>query len=149
MPKWKRYREGKLSVFSLNFSSAGKGPFLASKVKYTPEGHFPVGEGGCGVSDMALPSLGSSLKHHSLIVRPILCKSSADIFGRQFKTFDSNNSSLSSVFYFQNVWPIKRKARYTFVLSHFIHFPCDYQIRSQLLFLILVNLQALAGGKKC
>ena len=35
---------------------------------------------------------------------------------------DSNNFTLSSMFSFQNVRPIKRKAVYTFVLVHiFIH----------------------------
>ena len=47
-------------VFSLNFSSAGKGQFTASKAKNAPEAHFPGrggggGEGGTGVRDMALP----------------------------------------------------------------------------------------------
>ena len=30
-------------MFSLNFSSAGKGPFIASKAKNVPELHFPGG----------------------------------------------------------------------------------------------------------
>ena len=34
-------------VFSLNFSSAGKGQFTASKAKNAPEAHFP-GRGGEG-----------------------------------------------------------------------------------------------------
>ena len=41
-------------VFSLNFSSAGKGPFMASKAKNM---HFPGG--GSGVRGMALPLLGN------------------------------------------------------------------------------------------
>ena len=52
------------AVFSLNFSSAGKGPFMAGKAKNAPEAHFPggnVGGGGGGkgseVRDMFLPSL--------------------------------------------------------------------------------------------
>ena len=37
--------------------------------------------------------------------------------------FDCNNFILSSMFFFQNVWPIKRKAVYTLVLFQiFIHF---------------------------
>ena len=47
-------------VFSLNFSSAGKGPFMASKAKNM---HFPGagggGEWGSGVRGMALPFLGN------------------------------------------------------------------------------------------
>ena len=47
-------------VSSLNFSSAGKGQFMASKAKNAPEAHFPgkgggEREGGTGVRDMALP----------------------------------------------------------------------------------------------
>ena len=43
-----------ISVFSLNFSSAGKGPFMASKAKNMPQRcTFPRGEGGSGVRDMA------------------------------------------------------------------------------------------------
>ena len=45
-----------VAVFSLKFSSAGKGPFMASKAKnYVPEVHFPGGKGGSGVEDMAHP----------------------------------------------------------------------------------------------
>ena len=69
---------------------------------YVPEVHIPVGVGGGG---------------------PILWKSAIVIFRQQFETFDSNTFTLSSVFSFQNAWPIKRKAVYTLVLFHiFIHF---------------------------
>ena len=85
--------------------------------KYTPKVHFLVG----GRRDMARPRLEiqelSSLKCHSLILTPILHKSAVVIFRQQLKTFDSNNFTLSSVFSFQNVWPIKTKAVYTLVLS--------------------------------
>ena len=44
------------AVFSLNFSSAGKGPFMASKVKVCPRGTLSWWrEGGSGVRDMAPP----------------------------------------------------------------------------------------------
>ena len=43
------------SVFSLNFSSAGKGPFMASNAKICPRGALFLGEGGIGVRDMAPP----------------------------------------------------------------------------------------------
>ena len=33
------------TVFSLKFSSAGKGPFMASKAKNAPKGHVPGGGG--------------------------------------------------------------------------------------------------------
>ena len=68
----------------------------------------------------------SSLKLHSLILGPIFCKSAIVIFRQPFKMFDSNNFTLSSMFSFQNAWPIKRKAVYTFSLVHFhmfIQFP--------------------------
>ena len=63
------------TVFSLNFSSAGEGPFMAGKAKNAPEANFPRGNGrqggGSEVRDMTLPSQGNlgakSLKCHSLI----------------------------------------------------------------------------------
>ena len=66
----------------------------------------------------------SSLKRHSLILRPLLRKSAVVIFRQQFKPFDPNNFTLSSMFSFQNVWHIRRKAVYTLILFHktFIHF---------------------------
>ena len=54
---WKQTNSGH-TLFSLNFSSAGKGPFLASKVKKCVlEGHFPCGEGGSRMRDMPSTSL--------------------------------------------------------------------------------------------
>ena len=49
------------TVFSLNFSSAGEGPFMAGKAKNAPEANFPRGNGrqgggGSEVRDMTLPS---------------------------------------------------------------------------------------------
>ena len=68
---------------------------------------------------------------------------------RQFKTFDPNKFSLSSVFSFQNVWPIK-KAIYTLLLFHIIirSFPWTTCLFFKT-YVILVNLQAVVGGKKC
>ena len=63
---------------------------MGSKAKkYAPEVHFS-GERGSG----------SSLKPHSLIFRPILRKSAIVIFRQQFKTFDSNNFTLSPMLSF-------------------------------------------------
>ena len=46
-------------AFSLNFSSVGKGPFMDGKAKNI---YFSMrGEGGSGVRDMDLPSLGNFL----------------------------------------------------------------------------------------
>ena len=105
---------------------------------------------------MAPPSLGNlgakfSEKCHSLTLRPTLLKSAIVIFRQKFKMFDSNNfTSQSSMFSFQNACPINRKAVYTFPYV-FIH-PCENRIRSQLplflLFVISVNIQAVAGGIK-
>ena len=36
---------------------------------------------------------------------------------RQFKTLNSNNFTPSSMFSFQNAWPTKRKALYTYIYS--------------------------------
>ena len=79
-------------------------------------------------------------------------------FTQQFRMIDSNNFTLSSMFSFQNAWPIKRKPEYTLLLFHiFSHFlgACENWTGPQLanflkvLSLILVNLQAMSGGKKC
>ena len=59
------------------------------------------GVGSSGVRDMAPPREElSSLKHHSLILRPILRKLAIVIFRQQLKTFDPNNFTLSSMFFF-------------------------------------------------
>ena len=46
-------------VFSLNFSSAGKGPFMAGKAKNINQSCTFLGAGGSGVQDMALPLKGN------------------------------------------------------------------------------------------
>ena len=55
-----RHPEENVNVqcLSLNFSSAGKGPFLTGKAKNICQRHTFLGEGGGGVRDMALSSLG-------------------------------------------------------------------------------------------
>ena len=133
-------------MFSLKFRSAGKGPFMAGKEKNTHQ-RCTILVGG----DMARPRLEiqelSSLKCHSLILTPISRKPAIVIFRQQLKTFDSNNFALSSMFSFQNVWPIKTKAVYTSVLFHiFFHFLVKIGSDHNL---ILVNLQAVSGSKKC
>ena len=61
-----------LEVFSLHFSSAGKGPFMAGKAnKCMPEAHFPGGKWSEGHS---------SVKCHSLLLRLILRKTAVVIF---------------------------------------------------------------------
>ena len=77
-----------VAVFSLTFSSAGKGPFMASKAKKIyMRWHFPGGKGDSGVEDMAHPRWEiqelSSLKRCSPILRPILHKSAVVIFKQQ------------------------------------------------------------------
>ena len=122
------------TVFSLKFRSAGKGPFMAGKAKNIHQRCTFLVE---GRRDMARPYLEiqelSSLKCHSLILTPIFHKSVVVIFRQQLKTFDSKNFTLSSMFSFQNEWPIKTKAVHTLVLFHkYIHsFPCENKIRSQ------------------
>ena len=105
---------------------------------------FLGGQGGSGVQDVTPPLLKNKganklSKRHSLIFSPILCKSAIVTFTQRLKRIDSNNFTLSSMFSsmfsFQNVWPIKRKAVHTLVLFHiFIHFlvACKNRIRSQL-----------------
>ena len=45
-----------LAVFSLNFSSAGRGLFLTGKATNIYQRHTFLGEGGSEVRDMAPPS---------------------------------------------------------------------------------------------
>ena len=122
--------------------------FMASQAKNIHQRcTFLVG----GRRDMARPCLEiqelSSLKCHYLILTPISRKPAIVIFRQQLKTFDSNNFTLSSMFSFQNVCPIKTKAVYTSVLFHiFFHFLVKKGSDHNL---ILVNLQAVASSKKC
>ena len=61
----------------------------------------------------------SSLKRHSLILRPILCKSNA-IFRQQFQKFDSNNfTSVSNVLFLKCV-AHKRKSCLLYIFIHFL-----------------------------
>ena len=61
------------------------------------EGHFPEGEEGSGVRVVAPPQEElSTLKLHSIILRPILCKSAVVIFGQPSKLFDSNSNNIIS-----------------------------------------------------
>ena len=68
------FTRGVNSVFSLNSSSTGKGPFMAGKAENMPQRYTFQGGGGgggkewsSGVRDMAPPLEElSSLKHHSL-----------------------------------------------------------------------------------
>ena len=77
------------------------------------------------------------LKHHFLILRPKLCKSAVVVYRQQFKTFNSNNFTLSSTFSVQNTWPIKINAVYTLLLFHIIHsFSCENRIGSQLAYFL-------------
>ena len=46
-------------MFSLNFNSAGKGPFIAGKAKNVQQKCTFLGAGGSGVWDMAPPLLGN------------------------------------------------------------------------------------------
>ena len=106
------------TVFSLNFSSAGKGPFMASETKKNVlEAHFPGGGEGVVERGTWLQSHCeiwglSSLKHHSLIYPNQLLLTLV----KQFKMFDSNNLTLSSMLSFQNAWPLCI-LRYTSIYS--------------------------------
>ena len=73
------------TVFSLNFSSAGKGPFMASETKNSVlEAHFPGGGGGGGrgkgaMATIPLGKLGTKFPETSF---PHLPKSAAVNFGK-------------------------------------------------------------------
>ena len=102
-------------MFSLNFSLAGKGPFIAVKAKkICARGALSWEEGGSGVHGKFRSYSKfseTSFPHFKTLL--ILCKSAVVTF-TQFKTIDSNDFTLSSMFSFQNAWPInRRKAVYT------------------------------------
>ena len=72
--------------------------------------------------DMARPSLRNFRAKFSEMSFPLIQQIGHCFLRQQFKMFDSNNFTLSSMHSFQNVWPIKRKAVYTLLLFHiFIH----------------------------
>ena len=123
------------AVFSLNFSSAGKGRLMAGKAQDMCQ-RGGRGEGGGGIVECGT-WLGPCceilelrfLRRHSLYFKQIGCC----FFRQQFKMFDSNNFTLSSMHSFQNAWPIKRKAAYTLVLFDiFIYLLSENRIGSQL-----------------
>ena len=137
-------------MFSLNFSSASKGSFIAGKAKNMyHRGALFQRQAGSGVRDMGPPLLGNLGAKFSETSFPhcktyfYLRKSAVATFTQQFKTIDSNNFTLPSMFSFQNAWSKKRKAVYTLVLFYiFIHFleACENQIGSQLLYFLKVLL---------
>ena len=144
------YTNGRLPVFSLNLSSAGKGSFMAGKAKNIFQRCTFLGGRGavewgtwfqtcCEILDLLRPTG--------------ILRKSAIIFRQQFKTFDSNNFTLSSTLSFHNVWPIKRKAVYILVHFHIsIYYldeiDCNLQIFQNNLF-NLSKSSSSWGGKNC
>ena len=129
-----------IAVFSLNFSSAVKGPFIAARAKkYAPEVHFPGGRGvvECGTWPHPCWKFRSQVLWNVIpsfwdlfYANQLLCP-----LQNNLTIIDTNNFTLFSMLSFQNAWAIKRKAVYTLVLFHIsIHFlvECEYQIGSQL-----------------
>ena len=111
------------SLFSLNFSSACQGPFMASKTKNMCH---------------RLRNLGTKFSETSFPLKTYSTQIGRCYHLRQhFKTFDSNNSTLSSMIF----------STFSSIL---IHFPCENRIGSDhnfsfenLLFLILVTFKGL------
>ena len=130
------YTNGRLPVFSLNLSSAGKGPFMAGKAKNMCQRRTFLGL--------------SSLKRHSLILRPILRKS-AVIFRQQLKTFDSNNFTFFNALFPQCVAHKEKSCAYFITLPYIYLLPWSDRISTCIFFkvtyLILVSFQAVAGSK--
>ena len=142
-----------LSAFSLDFSSAGKGPFIAGKAINM----CTLSWGGvvewrtwlpprCEIKEL------SSLKHHSPSFE-VLFHANQPLLS-QFKTFDSNNCTLSSNALFPKCVAHKKKACVYFSTLPCIHsLPWSDWITTYVFFKttysILVNLTAVAGGKKC
>ena len=86
--------------------------------------HFPKGggggEGGVGQwSERHGSTLGGAKFFETSFPHfKTSCTQIVVIFRQQYKTFDPNNFTLSSMFSFQNAWPIKRKAVYNLLLFH-------------------------------
>ena len=102
------------SVLPIYFSSAGKGPFMAIKAKkkkYVPEVHSPGGRGVVeNVENLGAKFSETSFHHFKTLFMQI---GHCYLYTTIIKTIDSNNFTLSSMFSFQNAWPIKsRKAVY-------------------------------------
>ena len=98
-----------LSVFSLNFSSAGKDHSQSVKEKICARGALSWGRGSSGVRDVAPPSLGQlgakffemlfpHFKTYFMQISHCYLWTTIYFFCR---TFDSNNFTLSSMFSFQ------------------------------------------------
>ena len=98
-------------VFSLNFSSAGNWRFMAGKPQDTFLGGGGMVEWGTWLGPCCKILELSSLKCHSLYFKQI----GHCFLRQQFKMFDSNNFTQSSMRSFQNVWPIKRKVVFSFI----------------------------------
>ena len=97
------------AVFSLNFSSAGKGPFMDGKAKNI---YFSK-RGGGGAVEWGTWTRPHWEIFYSHILRPILRKSAVVIFRKQIKTFDSNNFTMSP-----KCMSLKRKAAYTVLVQN-------------------------------
>ena len=121
-------------MFSLNFSSAGKGRFMAGKAQDMCQRHTLMGGRGvvewgtwlgpcCEILEL------SPLKGHSL---NILSKLAILFFIQQFKMFDSNNFTPSSMRSFQNSWPTKKSCVYLSNFPYIHSFTCENRIGSQL-----------------
>ena len=97
-------------MFSLNVSSAGKGPFMDSKAKNI---YFSKRGGGGGTVEWGTWTRLHWEIFYSHILRPILRKSAVVIFRKQIKTFDSNNFTMSP-----KCMSLKRKAAYTVLVQN-------------------------------
>ena len=93
-------------VFSLNFSSAGKGPFMDGKAKniyFSKRGWGGGGGGAVEGGTWTPPSLGNFfIPIFKDLFMQICCRV---IFRQQIKTFDSNNFTMSLMSSFQNACP--------------------------------------------
>ena len=110
--------------------------------------------GGSGVRDMAPLLLGNLKAKFSetsfLPFKTYLRKSAIFILRQQFKMCNSNNFTPSSMFSLQNAWPRKKEVVLFHIMFKIIYsFLYKNRIGLQLTYFILVNPQAVAGGKKC
>ena len=135
-------------MFCLNFSSAGEGPFIAGKAKNVHQRCTFLGAGGSGVWDMAPPLLGNLGTKFSETSFP-LPPARALRFLHSYRERDILVRGSHSL--------IQRPV-FTQICRPYIHsFPCgmweSHQITTWVFLestsLMLVNLKAVAGVKKC
>ena len=123
------------AVFSLNFSSAGKGPFKASKAKNVHQKCTFLGAGGSGVWDMTPPllgNLGAKISETSFPLPPAQALRFFAFLSRERHLGTRQSFPHLKTFFYSNLPSI-------IYIYHFL-VPCENRIRSQLGYFLKVFL---------